>query len=258
MVPVITPPPRNRPLTDRTVHVSRTMMLAEIDTLFATLPINADRNAYENAVLNENVLLKRTLSNREKTLRFLRELYALDRSDPVFAALRVLWEADPPARPLLALLNAVYRDEVLRPSTAVILASRPPSGVTKQELASAIGDAYPQRFGAKSLDKVSRNVASTWTQSGHLAGRVRKVRSPVRVTVGAAAFALLLGWLDERRGLALFDSLWAKLISADGRELDALAFAASNRDWLSYKRLGSVVEIDFAVFLRRLEEEAHG
>lgn len=228
-------------------------MLNEAETLFAALPIEANRGTYEHAVLEENVLLKRTVSNREKTLRFLRELYGLDLSDPVFAALRLLWDADPPARPLLALLNAVYRDEVLRPSATVILATRPTTSVTKQDLALTIGAAYPQRFGAKSLDKVGRNVASTWTQSGHLAGRVSKVRERVTASVGAAAFALFLGWLDGRRGLSLFDSLWAKLISTDGHELDALAFAASNRDWLSYKRLGDVVEIDFTALETHLE-----
>lgn len=234
------------------------MMLTEVETLFAALPSNADQGLYRHAVLEENVLLKRTVSNREKTLRFLRELYGLDPSDTVFKPLRFLWDADPPARPLLALLNAVYRDEVLRPSATVILATRPPAPVTKQDLASAIIEAYPRRFGTKSLDKVGRNVASTWTQSGHLTGRVNKIRARVTASVGAATFALFLGWLDGRRGLSLFDSLWAKLVSADGHELDALAFVASNRDWLRYKRLGSVVEIDFTDFLTRLQEEPRG
>jgi hypothetical protein len=234
------------------------MMLNEAETLFSAIPRNADRSTYQSAVIDENVLLKRTVSNREKTLRFLRELYGLDLNDAVFAALRLFWDADLPARPLLALLNAVYRDEVLRPSAAVILASRPSSPVTKQELAEAIAEAYPQRFGSKSLDKVGRNVASTWTQSGHLSGRVMKVRVPVKATVGAATFALFLGWLDDLRGLALFDSLWARLVSEDGRELDALAFAASNRDWLRYKRLGSVVEVDFMPLLDRLHGDSNG
>jgi len=72
--------------------------------------------------------------------------------------------------------------------------------------------------------------------------------------VGPATFALLLGWLDGHRGLALFDTLWAKLASTGPNDLDALAFAASNRDWLRYKRLGDVVEIDFAPFLASLED----
>ena len=241
------------PATDRTVHISRTMMLNEATVLFDVVPPAAELDAYQHAVVKDNVLLKRTVSNREKTFRFLRELYALDASDVVFAAVRLLWDADPPARPMLALLNAVYRDEVLRPSTTAILGAKPGSSVTKHDLATAINLAYPQRFGAKSLDKVSRNVASTWTQSGHLKGRVNKTRSQVVPTTGAATFAMFLGWLDGRRGLLLLDSLWAKLVSTSGHELDGLAFAASNREWLSYKRLGDVVEIDFTSFQTRLE-----
>ena len=241
------------PATDRTVHISRTMMLREATMLFDVVPPAAGLEAYQQVVVADNVLLKRTVSNREKTFRFLRELYALDTSDMVFAAVRMLWDTDPPARPVIALLNAMYRDEVLRPSAGAILAAKPGSSVSKTDLAAAINLAYPQRFGSMSLDKVSRNVASTWTQSGHLSGRVSKVRSRVTATLGAATFALFLGWLDGRRGLSLFDSLWVKLVSTDGHELDALAFAASNRDWLSYKRLGDVVEIDFTAFQARLE-----
>ena len=239
--------------TTRTVHISRTMMLTEAITLFQAVPKRADLNTCRQAIVEDNLLLKRTVSNREKTFRFLRELYALDPDDTVYGALRTLWDGDPLARPILALLNAAYRDEVLRPSAAAILAARPGAVVTKQELAATIDVAYPKRFGEKSLDKVSRNVASTWTQSGHLTGRVAKKRAQVKPTVGAAAFALLLGWLEGQRGLSLFETLWAKVIGDNGADLDTLAFAASNRDWLRFKRLGDVVEIDFTAFLAGLE-----
>lgn len=229
------------------------MMLNEVTVLFDVVPPSADLQAYQQAVVEDNVLLKRTVSNREKTFRYLRQLYSLTRADKVFRAVRLLWDADSPARPMLALLNAVYRDEVLRPSATAILSARPGSSVTKQDLASAISLAYPNRFGAKSLESIMRNVASTWTQSGHLNGRLNKTRSQVTPKLGAATLAMYLGWLDGRRGLSLFDSLWAQLASSDVHELDALAFAASNRDWLRYKRLGDVVEIDFTALETRLE-----
>ena len=237
----------------RTAHISRTMMLSEATTLFASVPTAAPLDAYHHAVVDDNLLLKRTVSNREKTFRFLRELYALDSTNTVYAALRVLWDGDPRGRPLLALLNAVYRDEVLRPSADAILAARPGTPMGKEELSVAIAARYPDRFGPKSLDKIGRNVASTWTQSGHLLGRVAKRRGAPVTTVGPATMSLLLGWLDGHRGLALFDTLWAKIASDNTNDLDALAFAASNRDWLRYKRLGDVVEIDFAPFIARLE-----
>lgn len=238
----------------RTVHISRTMMFAEASKLFVAVPSNADLVSYRNAVIDDNVLLKRTMSNREKTFRFLRELYALDTSDVLFMAMRVFWDADPAGRRVVALLNAVFRDEVLRPSIGPILASRPGTPMTKQQLGEVIGAAYPDRFGIKSLAKVSRNVASTWTQSGHLEGHANKRRSAVQATIGPAAFALLLGWLEGLRGLGLFETPWARLVTSSAAELDTLAFAASNRDWLRYKRMGDVVEIDFTEFVARLEE----
>ena len=237
---------------NRTVHISRTMMLSEATTLFEHVPAAGDLQAYRLAVVNDNVLLKRTVSNREKTFRFLRELYGLEQGDTLFSALRTLWDADPPGRPLIALLNAVYRDEVLRPSAEVIVAARAGAPVTKAELAASVRSVYPSRFGTKTLEVVGRNIASTWTQSGHLKGRVAKVRSQVTATVGPVTFALLLGWLDGQRGLALYESLWANLVTPSTNELDELAFVASNRTWLRYKRLGDVAEIDFAGFIRDL------
>lgn len=222
--------------------------------LFDAVPGTADLATYRNAVIDDNVLLKRTMSNREKTFRFLRELYALDTNDILFMALRVFWEADPAGRRALALLNAVFRDEVLRPSIGLILASRPGTPLSKEQLGEAIGTAYPDRFGKKSVAKISRNVASTWTQSGHLEGHVNKRRSAVQATIGPATFALLLGWLEGQRGLGLFETSWARLVTTSAAELDTLAFAASNRDWLRYKRMGDVVEIDFTKFVSRLEE----
>lgn len=238
----------------RTVHISRTMMFAEVSTLFDVVHSNASLANYRSAVVDDNVLLKRTMSNREKTFRFLRELYALDTSDLLFVAFRKFWDADPAGRRALALLNAAFRDEVLRPSLNAILASTPSTPVTKVQLGEVIAAAYPHRFGEKSLAKISRNVASTWTQSGHLEGHADKHRSAVQATIGSATFALLFGWLDGQRGLGLFETPWARLVTTSAAELDTLAFAASNRDWLRYKRMGDVVEIDFLEFIGTLEE----
>lgn len=244
---------REVPLTgSRTVHISRTMMLAEISSLLEAVPSGAGIDDYRHAVVADNVLMKQTVSNREKTFRFLRELYALDPKDSLFLALREFWSADRAGRPLIALLNAVFRDEVLRASVGAILATRPAEPLTKEEFAAVVGRVFPSRFGDKSLHKISRNIASTWTQSGHLVGHVNKKRAAVTPTIGSATFALLLAWWDGRRGLGLFDTIWAKLISASPADLDAFAFAASNRDWLTYKRMGDVVEIDFSQFIAGL------
>ena len=59
-------------------HISRTMMLAELETLLACVPEGAPAEAYFEAVISRNVLSKTTDSTRQKTLRHLRELYGLE------------------------------------------------------------------------------------------------------------------------------------------------------------------------------------
>jgi len=233
--------------TDRTVHVSRTIMLSELSLLLDQVPSTASTTDYGTAVLGANVLLKRTVSNRQKTFRFLRELYALDPSDPVFSVMRFLWEAEPAAhtRALLALLAAAFSDELLRSTADTILAASPGDRLGKESLSARLGDAYPGRFGEKSLEKIGRNIASSWTQSGHLVGHIDKHRALVEPSTTTTVFATFLGWLQGHRGLLLFTTPWAQLLDANESVLDSHLFAASQRGWVTYKRMNDVVEISF-------------
>src|SRR6266852_1914533 len=103
-------------------HSSRTMMLAEIRLLLAACQSSANLEEHRSAIVDENVLLKKTAATRKATFKWLRELYALDRKIPIFRALRDLWDEDTQAQPLLALLSAVARDTLLRSTAERILA----------------------------------------------------------------------------------------------------------------------------------------
>ena len=59
-------------------HISRTMMLAELGAVLASVPPGSAAADYREAILQRNVLGKTTDSTRQKSLRHLRELYALD------------------------------------------------------------------------------------------------------------------------------------------------------------------------------------
>ena len=74
-------------------HTSRTMMLAELRLLFAACPAGATLADYSAGVLEDNALRKETQSNRHRSLRSLRELYALDTNVTLFRVLRELWDA---------------------------------------------------------------------------------------------------------------------------------------------------------------------
>ena len=227
-------------------HTARTMMLQELEALLAHVDrVEATSADYLRAIDEENCLRKRSQKTRVLTYRHLRELYALDPSVLIFRALLFFWQRDTAARPLLALLCAYARDSVLRSTAPVILAQPEGATITRESVEAFIDDLEPGRFSSATLKSVAQNVNSSWTQAGHLTGKVRKIRSRPSPTAGSAAFALLLGYLTGARGQTLFCTEYAKLLGCSKDRTMELAEEASRRGWIVVKRLGDVVEVLF-------------
>ncbi len=232
-------------------HSSRTIMLRELTLLLAACPPDASFAAYQLAIVENNVLLKKTATTRRESVRRLRELYSLNRALTLFRSLRDLWDVDQQARPMLALLCAVARDPLLRASVPVVLAIQPGEAGDAAMIAEAIDRQYPGRFNQTSRASVGRHAASSWTQSGHLQGRNNKVRVAAQSCPTSVAYALLLGYLCGGRGEALFNTGWAQLLDAPLHTLHEHAFLASQRGWLEYRHAGAVTEIGFSYLLRK-------
>lgn len=238
---------RNEPLG---THTSRTMMLREISALFAASDAQTSFEAMRQLVVEENITLKDTLSTRKETFRRLSELYGLRSDIILYRALRDLWDANAIEQPLLAILCALARDPLLRVTAPFILEQPEGTAITRFQLEEQARAAYPDRYRPGTLLGLGRRTISSWQQSGHLHGRLNKVRSHTSSGPASAAYALLLGYLCDQRGTLLFDTLWAKTLDTSTVNLDALAFAASQRGWLEYRRLGDVCEIRFARLMR--------
>jgi hypothetical protein len=235
------------------VHTSRTLMLAELRLLLAACPPTTGVEGYRTAVVEENALLKNTATTRRATFKWIRQLYALDPALPLFGALRRLWDADLAGQPLLALLCAVARDPMLRATAPTVLDSASGAVVSAPQLAESIAAVYPDRFNAGTLRALGSHTASTWQQAGHLSGKVRKVRARVEPTPASTAYALLLGHLTGERGVALLSTPWARLLDAAPVTLDQQAFAAAQRGWLDYRRIGEIADFGFSALLAPLE-----
>jgi len=231
-------------------HTSRTMMLSELQLLLATCSATASYEIYSTAILEENVLLKKTASTQRRSLRGLRELYGLQRDLLIFRALRDVWEENTEAQPLLALLCALARDSVFRATAARMLTTSPGDTVDADIMATTVGTAFPNNYNPNTLGKIGRNTASSWSQSGHLHGRSQKVRVEVKPYPINVTYALFLGFLCEQRGEALFQTLWCRLLDVSIYELHSLAQVASQRGWLEYRHTGGVTEITFDHLLR--------
>jgi hypothetical protein len=126
---------------------------------------------------------------------------------------------------------------------------RPGEQLARQQMTDALNRVVGSRLSESTLDKVVRNAASSWTQSGHLKGRGRKIRQRVTPTAVTTAYALLLGYLTGARGAALFETLWAQVLDTPAGELMHLAMDARRLGFLDMSQSGGVIEMAFSRLL---------
>jgi len=235
-------------------------MLEELQTLLSAVPARASRDEYLTAVIENNVLHKETTSTRRISAQRLSELYALDSRVPIFRFLRRLWETDSSAQPILALLSALARDPLLRASVPAVIQLGDGRGFDRTVAVTALRVAAGSRLNDAILDKVVRNVASSWTQSGHLVGRTFKNRRRVAPTPSAVTMALFLGYLQGYRGAALLRTVWCEVLDAPAESLAAIASRAANAGLMVFRQSDDVIEIAFPDVLSMAEQQktSHG
>ena len=224
-------------------HLARTLMLAELGQALeaARDPSQDDLNAL---VLDHKILHKQTGSARRLSLRHLRELYGLGAALPITRAMVALWAKAKDGQPMLALLAALAREPLLRDSAEIILPERIGSVFGTANLAEFFERHYPGRYTSKMLRSLSQNCASSWTQSGHLAGKVRKVRVRPAASPAAAAYAALLGSLAGFGGPALLASPWIEVLDRSKADVLALLRKAEGDGLLRLRAGGDVIEIE--------------
>lgn len=226
-------------------HTSRTIMLAELTALFDAVPATASEDEITVAIRHANCLSKSTTSTRRLTHQRLSELYALDPRVPIYRVLRRLWSLEPAGRPLLALLVAIARDPMLAASAPAVVLLPIGADFARGPMKDAIQAAIGDRLSDAVLDKVVRNAASSWTQSGHLAGRSLKTRCHVTATPATTAFALYLAHAAGFRGTHVFSSAWTKLLDADASDIRSLAIEAKRAGLIDIRAAGDVVDPSF-------------
>lgn len=227
-------------------HASRTIMLDELQMLFEVIQCSlADRDHYRFAIIEENVLGKRSTKTRTLSYRHLVELYGLNPNLLVFRGMRFFWDRDPGGQALLALLCAFARDALLRSSAPFIYSKPVGITVSRESTGRHIETVFPDRFSAATIKSMARNLNSSWTKAGHLAGRTVKKRCKANPTPGNAAYAVFLGYLTGLRGLSLFNSPYAKLLDCSPDCVLELTQQAGQKGWLSINHIGDVIEVAF-------------
>jgi hypothetical protein len=225
-------------------HSSRTIMLAELSALFDATTPTAKRDDYTAAIVDMNCLAKPTAASRRLTNQRIGELYSLDFGLPIFRVFRRLWNAELAGRPLLAILCAVARDPLLAATLPAILAIPVGAEFLRDETVAAVREAVGERLNESTVAKVVRNAASSWTQSGHLAGRTFKKRQKVEATATSVAFGLYLGHAVGFRGAELFTSAWIAILDCPPGQARQLAVEAKRMGLLDLRLAGDVIELN--------------
>ena len=152
--------------------------------------------------------------------------------------------------PRLERLAAIVKPEKVIPTTmefvdiaGLVAGASKGEGLGNKFLAS-IRDAVGSRLNDAILDKVARNAASSWSQSGHLEGRVRKVRRRVTPTPGSTAFALWLGSLEGLGGEQLLSSRWTEVLDTRGKSLLDSILQAKQLGLIDARVGGGVIHVD--------------
>jgi hypothetical protein len=156
------------------------------------------------------------------------------------------------------MLCSLARDPLLRFTAEPVLSLGIAEELSRKRITDTMRNLLRDRLNDSILDKVIRNAASSWTQSGHLQGRVRKHRHLAKATPYSTAYALFLGYLQGIRGSHLFDTGWTKVLDIQSSALRSLAAEAKRLGCLDLKMAGDVVEIGFnSIMTTQRTREAH-
>ncbi len=202
-------------------HQSKTMMFAELEALMGAGVSTPEE--FRSAAIEENAIGKATSNTRRLTYRHMASLYGLGDQPPLTKTLMKIWKSDIQGRRLQALLVALARDPLLRETAPVVIAGSVGQTLQWPLFGEAFVAAFPERFSEKMLRSLAQNCASSWTQSGHLKGAVKKLRQRVMPTPPTVALAALIATASGFGGPSILSSGWMKVLDlAPEQALDAL------------------------------------
>lgn len=234
---------------------SRTSMLEEFDALGSAVPIDAGADSYRQAIVDDNVLHKTTASNREKTFKFLRRLYALDPDVCLFRELRRLSRYAAEDSRLLTGLLAMAREPILRECLGSLLVVPIGESIGRQHFENWIRSYAPGQYSESMFVSFSHNLYGSFYQFGYLGKSVGKARSRTRPKVGIASgtYAAFLDWLQGMSGISLLQGSYSRALDLGTDEHIALLAAAGRQGLLKVAYSGGVLDLGFPGFLKNHE-----
>ena len=231
-------------------HQSKTMMFRELEALIRAGALTPEQ--FRTAAIDENAMGKATSNTRKLTFRHLASLYGLLDQPLLTRALLKIWAKDVQGHRLQALLVALARDPILRVTAPAAMSASVGQSLQYPQLQEALLAAFPERFSEKTLRSLAQNCASSWTQSGHLFGVVKKLRQRVKPTAATVAFATLIAAASGFGGPAILSSGWIRVLDLEPEQaLDALRRAEAI-GLVRVRSAGDVTEISVGQTMARV------
>jgi len=207
-------------------HQSKTMMFEELGLLFGAGARTPAELSF--AAIEENVLGKNTKNSRVLTYRHMAALYGLNAQPALTKVLIGLWMNDPAGRRLNCLLVSLARDPLLRDTAEAVLSTPVGAQLRRDQVEVALNAAHPNRMSEKLIRSLAQNCNATWTQSGHLEGRAKKIRQRVFPSPSNVALAALIAGMCGFGGPSILSSLWIQVLDlTSDQALDHLRKAES-------------------------------
>ena len=238
------------------IHTRRTIMFNDLEQLL-DYSENKDLSPdeYRTLIVDENCLGKNSVKTRTLSYQYLSDTYLLNQDVLLFRALHYFWTRDEEAHSQLAMLCAYNRDALFRMVTPYILSLPEGAQLQKLNVEEFIEAKQPDRFSQSTLESTVRNLNSSFTQSGHLQGRVKKVRTRLEATPGAVSYALFIGFIKGYRGEMLLNSEYMKLLECSFDQTVELAQTSARKGWMIFKKVGNVIEVSFPNILTAQDME---
>lgn len=222
-------------------HQSKTMMFDELDLLLGTGLRAATELAH--AAIEDNVLGKNTRNSRGLTYRHMVSLYGLNAQPALTKVLMGLWTNDTAGRRLNCLLVALARDPLLRDTARAVIGTPIGSQLYREQVEAVLNSAHPDRMSEKMVRSLAQNCNASWTQSGHLEGRAKKIRRRVSPSPSNVALAALIASACGFGGPAILSSMWIQVLDlTPDQALDNLR-RAEGHGLAKVRAAGDVTEI---------------
>ena len=224
-------------------------MSEELEKLFACAPETKTSLAeFARLVIDENCLLKASMSSRRLTFSHLKTLYDLDMENVEFSAFRNLWSRKKEATGLLCLQYACIRDVVVAKASDYFLKIPYGEELTTEKTYHWVEENYPKRFSIVTATTVAKDLNSSWYQAGFFKGTRPRKRIKAKVSVENVVFALYLAYLNGYRGMLLLDNEYTRLLEQEPNETLANAEEAARNGLLVVRHLGDVLDVQFPLF----------